>query len=92
MLYEVITNHARYLGDAIRSVLNQTYRNFEIIVDLKKKKPNQMETGLGFSTDEGPRVQWNWERPWVNDAGHRFTSQIKVAQKTQTADFNYIIP
>ncbi len=63
-----------------------------IIVDLKKKKPNQMETGLGFSTDEGPRVQWNWERPWVNDAGHRFTSQIKVAQKTQTADFNYIIP
>lgn len=25
-------NHARYLGDAIHSVLNQAYRNFEIIV------------------------------------------------------------
>ena len=25
-------NHARYLGDAIRSVLDQTYKNFEVIV------------------------------------------------------------
>lgn len=25
-------NHARFLGDAIRSVLNQDYRNFEVIV------------------------------------------------------------
>lgn len=63
-----------------------------IIVNLEKKKPNQMETGIGFSTDEGPRVQWNWERPWVNDSGHRFTSQVKVAQTTQTADLSYIVP
>nr|WP_321242739.1 autotransporter assembly complex family protein [uncultured Tolumonas sp.] len=63
-----------------------------VIVHLEKKKPNQMETGIGFSTDEGPRVQWNWERPWVNDDGHRFSSQIKVAQTTQTVDFSYRIP
>lgn len=63
-----------------------------ITVHLEKKKSNQMETGLGFSTDEGPRVQWNWERPWVNDYGHRFSSQIKVAQTTQTVDFSYRIP
>ena len=63
-----------------------------VMVHLEKKKPNQMETGLGFSTDEGPRVQWNWERPWVNDYGHRFSSQIKVAQTTQTVDFSYRIP
>jgi translocation and assembly module TamA len=63
-----------------------------VSVHLEKKKPNQMETGIGFSTDEGPRVQWNWERPWVNDDGHRFSSQIKVAQTTQTVDFSYRIP
>ncbi len=63
-----------------------------VTVHLEKKKPNQMETGLGFSTDEGPRVQWNWERPWVNDYGHRFSSQIKIAQTTQTVDFSYRIP
>lgn len=63
-----------------------------VSVHLEKKKPNQMETGIGFSTDEGPRVQWNWERPWVNDSGHRFSSQIKVAQTTQTVDFSYRIP
>jgi len=66
--------------------------NVPITVHLETKKPNQMETGLGFSTDEGPRVQWNWERPWVNDDGHRFSSQIKVAQTTQTVDFSYRIP
>lgn len=63
-----------------------------VTVHLEKKKPNQMETGVGFSTDEGPRVQWNWERPWVNDSGHRFSSQIKVAQTTQSVDFSYRIP
>lgn len=62
-----------------------------VTVHLEKKKPNQMETGVGFSTDEGPRVQWNWERPWVNDYGHRFSSQIKIAQTTQTVDFSYRI-
>ncbi len=69
-------------------------QNFQIpiTIHLQKKKPNQMETGIGFSTDEGPRVQWNWERPWVNDAGHRFSSQIKIAQTTQTVDFSYRIP
>lgn len=30
--------------------------------------------------------------PWVNDYGHRFSSQIKVAQTTQTVDFSYRIP
>ncbi len=71
--------------------LAEDYR-IPVTVHLEKKKPNQMETGLGFSTDEGPRVQWNWERPWVNDYGHRFSSQIKIAQTTQTVDFSYRIP
>lgn len=72
-------------------VANHDYQ-VPVTVHLEKKQPNQMETGLGFSTDEGPRVQWNWERPWVNDAGHRFSSQIKIAQTTQTVDFSYRIP
>jgi translocation and assembly module TamA len=62
-----------------------------IDVKLEKRKSNAMETGIGVSTDEGPRVQWNWERPWVNQYGHRFSSQIKIAQTTQTVDFSYRI-
>ena len=63
-----------------------------VLVKLTHRKDNIMETGVGYSTDEGPRLQWNWEKPWVNDKGHHFTSQLKIAQTTQSADFSYYVP
>jgi hypothetical protein len=46
-------NHAQYIGDAIQSVLNQTYRNFEIIVVDDGSKDNSREVISHF----GNRVQ-----------------------------------
>lgn len=63
-----------------------------VLVKLTHRSDNIMETGIGYSTDEGARLQWNWEKPWVNDKGHHFTSQLKIAQTTQTADFSYYVP
>ena len=63
-----------------------------IYVGLEPKSDNLVETGIGYSTDEGPRLQLNWEKPWLNEYGHSFTSQFKVSQPVQQLNFNYRIP
>jgi translocation and assembly module TamA len=63
-----------------------------IYIGLEPKSNNLVETGVGFSTDEGPRVQLNWEKPWLNSYGHSLTAQFKVSQPQQDLKFNYRIP
>ena len=50
-------NHAQYLGEAIQSVLNQDYQNFEIIVVDDGSTDNSQEVITSF----GNRVQYIWQ-------------------------------
>lgn len=63
-----------------------------VYVGLEPKSSNLVETGVGYSTDEGPRVQLNWEKPWLNQYGHSFTSENKYSAVEQDTNFNYRIP
>ncbi len=63
-----------------------------IYVGLEPKSDNLVETGIGYSTDEGPRLQVNWEKPWLNDYGHSLTTQFKLSEPVQQLNFNYRIP
>ncbi len=69
-------------------------RDYRVPVDivLKPKSSNLVETGIGVSTDEGPRVQLNWEKPWVNKYGHRLNAQFKVSAPQQELNVGYRIP
>lgn len=53
---------------------------------------NRLETGLGYSTDVGPRASLNWNKPWVNRYGHSFDSSLSVSAPQQSATFGYQIP
>lgn len=53
---------------------------------------NTIETGVGYSTDVGPRIKGTWKRPWVNSYGHSFSSSISLSSPEQQLDFSYKMP
>jgi len=53
---------------------------------------NTVETGVGYSTDVGPRVKATWKKPWVNSYGHSFTTGMSVSAPEQQLDFSYKVP
>ncbi|WP_199735047.1 autotransporter assembly complex family protein [Erwinia sp. JUb26] len=53
---------------------------------------NTIETGVGYSTDVGPRVKATWKKPWVNDRGHSFSTSANISAPEQQLDFSYKMP
>ncbi|MDO4936298.1 MAG: autotransporter assembly complex family protein, partial [Sutterellaceae bacterium] len=56
------------------------------------RKRNLVETGLGYSSDIGPKAKIKWTRPWVNEKGHSFEVTGDVSAKEQVLDLSYRIP
>lgn len=61
-------------------------------ITLVPAAKNRLETGIGYSTDVGPRASLNWDKPWVNRYGHSFDSSLSVSAPQQAATFGYQIP
>ncbi|HAH03124.1 MAG TPA: hypothetical protein DCL36_09165, partial [Vibrio sp.] len=53
---------------------------------------NQIETGIGVSTDLGVKGTLKWKKPWVNDRGHSFNSSLSISKPEQTITAAYKIP
>ncbi|OOF36833.1 autotransporter assembly complex protein TamA [Rodentibacter heidelbergensis] len=64
--------------------------NLEVLMYPRKK--NAMELGVGFATDTGPHLQIGWTRPWINDRGHSFRTNLYVSSPKQTLEAVYKIP
>ncbi|MQK22141.1 hypothetical protein EI013_27630, partial [Escherichia coli] len=56
------------------------------------RKENTVETGVGYSTDVGPRVKGTWKKPWMNSYGHSLTSSLSLSAPEQQLDFSYKVP
>ena len=63
-----------------------------LYVTLRAKSDNEVEVGVGFSTDEGPRFSSSWDKPWINSLGHSLQTNIKLSEPKQDITVIYKIP
>ncbi|USD64981.1 autotransporter assembly complex family protein [Vibrio sp. SCSIO 43136] len=67
-------------------------RELPINIILAPSSTNQVETGLGYSTDIGVKGTLKWTKPWLNDRGHSFTSNLSISEPEQQVTMGYKIP
>jgi translocation and assembly module TamA len=53
---------------------------------------NQLETGIGYSTDVGIKGSLQWNKPWISGRGHSFTSSFSISEPEQVITTSYKIP
>ena len=63
-----------------------------IEVNLEPERRNIIETGIGYSTDVGPRLKLNWHKPWLNKAGHSLRSDMAISEIEQSIEAAYKLP
>lgn len=64
----------------------------DVDVDLNMAKRNHYAVGLGYSTDDGARIRFNYDRRWVNRYGHQFSSRLYFSERRANFDNIYRIP
>lgn len=67
-------------------------RAVPIRVRTEPAPPNRYRWGIGYGTDTGARTRLGWERRRVNRLGHRFESEIELAEVRQRFGAAYTIP
>lgn len=79
----------------VRPATDQLDRTNHIVpleVHLERRPNNNMRLGAGFSTDEGPRILFEWNKPLLNDRGDSFSSLATITPITQDIQAVYKIP
>lgn len=77
----------------IKPLISQAEGNrVPVQVTLSNRVDHEIETGIGYATDVGPRMSATWEKPWVNRYGHRLNATAKVSQPEAELSFDYQIP
>ncbi|MGX3066592.1 autotransporter assembly complex protein TamA [Ursidibacter arcticus] len=72
--------------------IHETDKTVDLNVLLQPRKKNDVEIGIGYVTDIGPRLQLNWKKPWLNDRGHSIESNTYISKPEQSFEFGYKIP
>ncbi len=63
-----------------------------ITVVLTPRKQHRYSLGLGYGTDTGARAKFGWERPRLNQRGHRFNTEAKVSEIGYSLSAHYRVP
>ncbi len=67
-------------------------RELPVKVSLAPAARNQIETGIGYSTDTGVRGTLKWKKPWFNARGHSFDTALYLSQPEQIITAGYKVP
>jgi translocation and assembly module TamA len=63
-----------------------------IKVSVEPQVKNQMEVGIGYSTDVGPRLQFKWKKPWLNSRGDSLDIETELSKVQPKLQATYTIP
>lgn len=63
-----------------------------IDVVLAAEKPNNVDIGIGYSTDVKERLTLKWQRPLINDRGHGIEVGTELSPVRSSLDAKYTIP
>lgn len=77
---------------AVRQLHGQQRTDVPVDVDVIPADRHQFETGIGYATDVGPRVQFSWDMPWLNDRGHSLSNALYLSGPEQRFDGEYLMP
>ncbi len=67
-------------------------RELPVKVSLAPAAKNQIETGIGYSTDVGVRGTLKWKKPWISSRGHSLDTALSLSKPEQTVTAGYKIP
>ncbi|WP_313327577.1 autotransporter assembly complex protein TamA [Stutzerimonas balearica] len=67
-------------------------RRIPVDVMLTTREPRMLGLGVGFSTDVGPRLRFDWTRHWVNPQGHSYGAEAELSAPRQNVGLYYDVP
>ncbi|WP_250655619.1 autotransporter assembly complex protein TamA [Alkalimarinus coralli] len=73
-------------------VVREGQKQVNLKVSAEDTSQHQFEVGLGFDTDNGPRVRFNWGMPVIGTRGHAWNSTLEVSKPEQEVSATYRIP
>lgn len=83
-----------YFDNVVVNTRRDAAEDLRIPVDaeLTARPDTTVSTGIGFSTDEGPRLRLTGTRHYINDRGHSLVNDLRVSQVRQNVSSRYQIP
>ena len=72
--------------------IDEKNKQVDLDILLYPRKKIAMELGVGFATDTGPHLQIGWRKPWINDRGHSFRTNLYLSSPKQTWEATYKMP
>ncbi|OOE53163.1 autotransporter assembly complex protein TamA [Salinivibrio kushneri] len=90
---QALANTGWFSSALVQADMEQAEDNeVPIKVTLTPEARNKFETGIGYSTDIGPRFKFNWRKPWYNSRGHSITTSLAISEPEQTLTSTYKVP
>jgi translocation and assembly module TamA len=63
-----------------------------IAIELMMRPRRAYMSGIGVSTDTGPRLRFSYEDRYINRRGHRLDANLGLSEMRQEPDISYVIP
>jgi len=88
-----LSNSGYFSGvDIDASPVSARERVIPVTVNLTTRPPRSVSTGVGFSTDVGPRLRGKWIEHWINPMGHRRGAETELSGPRQNLSAWYELP